>query len=395
MRQFLFAAVLSSSAVLWPASPALGVDHTVTATPGATFQPRDLTIAVGDTVTWTNGGGRHNVRADDDSFRCANGCDGQGGDGNPSTAGWSFTLTFNDPGEIAYFCEIHGAPGGIGMSGTVTVETSGGGEDPAPEPSPNRFKSGFEVEDFADWDERICPTCNVVASSIAEGESLFPQPGGYETDRDGDHWAYLAGSVDTDFDLVLWRWSGSEWITVASATSPSANESVSFNGDPGRYRWEVRSASGAGEFVLVFNNPNLAAGATNELIRSRDAARRGSFGLESAYFRGNRKRDYLIYDLPVDATEVEAEFWINPREGLFVKGKKHQILQALQGNEIIVKVVVLAPGAGEDDPRVFAQVRQGNNKFSARGFATLKTGKWRKIKIVWKSTQISIVLSFQ
>ena len=384
MKRLLFATVLSCSAVLWPASPALAADHTVTVGPGRTFQPSNLTIAVGDTVTWTNSGGVHSVRADDDSFRCANGCDGQGGNGDPST-GWSFTLTFNDPGEIAYFCEMHGAPGGIGMSGSITVEASGGGENPPPESPATRFKSGFEEEDFADWDDRICPTCNAVAAALTKGESLFPQAGGYETERDGEHWAYLEGSVDSDFDLFLWWWSGSEWISVASGTSPDANESVSFDGDPGLYRWEVRAVSGAGAFILVFNNPDLAAGATNELIRSEDAARRGSFGLESAYFKGNRKRDYLVYNLPVDAAEFEAEFRINPLEGLFVKGKKHQILQALQGDKIILKVFISAPERGEDDPRIFAQVRLGNNKFSTRGFATLKTGKWRKMKIVWKA----------
>ena len=62
---------------------------------------------------------------------------------NPSTASWSFTLTFNDPGTIAYFCEIHGAAGGIGMSGSITVEAKGGGGEDRP---PTRFNSGFEVE---------------------------------------------------------------------------------------------------------------------------------------------------------------------------------------------------------------------------------------------------------
>ncbi|MFN7941025.1 MAG: Calx-beta domain-containing protein [Thermoanaerobaculia bacterium] len=100
------------------AAPALATGHSVTAGPGTSFSPKNLTITAGDTVTWTNVGGTHNVAADDGSFRCANGCDGMGGNGNPAT-GWSFTLTFNSAGSIPYHCEVHG---GSGMTGTITVE---------------------------------------------------------------------------------------------------------------------------------------------------------------------------------------------------------------------------------------------------------------------------------
>lgn len=89
------------------------------------FTPSSLTIQAGDTVTWTNQQGTHNVQADDDSFRCANGCDGdgEGGSGDPASNEWSFTLTFEEPDDlIRYFCELHGGIGGVGMSGTITVE---------------------------------------------------------------------------------------------------------------------------------------------------------------------------------------------------------------------------------------------------------------------------------
>ena len=45
------------------------------------YEPSTLTINVGDTVTFTNTSGFHNVVSDADSvtaFRCANGCDGDG-----------------------------------------------------------------------------------------------------------------------------------------------------------------------------------------------------------------------------------------------------------------------------------------------------------------------------
>ena len=106
-------------------------EHTVSVLDNR-FEPRSLTIAPGDTVTWTNqGSNAHNVRADDGSFRCAEGCDGSGGDGRPSSAPWSVSLTFEDPGEIGYHCSLHGAPN-AGMFGTITVES----EEPPPEPPP-------------------------------------------------------------------------------------------------------------------------------------------------------------------------------------------------------------------------------------------------------------------
>jgi plastocyanin len=96
--------------------------NVIMAVPGNRFMPPVLTIKAGESVTWTNAGGFHNVRADDESFRCSNGCDKTGGDGAPSTNNWTFTLTFDQPGMVPFFCETHGAAGGNGMSGMVIVQ---------------------------------------------------------------------------------------------------------------------------------------------------------------------------------------------------------------------------------------------------------------------------------
>lgn len=83
------------------------------------FSPATLTISAGDTVTFINQGGFHNVAADDGSFRCAQSCIGSGGD--PSYVLWSSTVTLASPGTLGYHCEIHGAAG-QGMFGTITVQ---------------------------------------------------------------------------------------------------------------------------------------------------------------------------------------------------------------------------------------------------------------------------------
>ncbi len=84
-----------------------------------TFSPSTVTIVAGGTVTFVNLGGDHNVTANDGSFRCANGCDGSGGNGDPATNAWSVTITFRDAGSVPYNCEVHVA---VGMTATVIVQ---------------------------------------------------------------------------------------------------------------------------------------------------------------------------------------------------------------------------------------------------------------------------------
>lgn len=75
------------------------------------FYPDRLTIKAGDSVTFfpydsNDFSGIRNVAADDGSFRCANGCDGEGGNGAPAGPPWQFTRTFNTPGIVAYHDEV-------------------------------------------------------------------------------------------------------------------------------------------------------------------------------------------------------------------------------------------------------------------------------------------------
>jgi plastocyanin len=77
-----------------------------------TFQPGEITVSAGTTVTWTNedptahtvtSGTRDNPTGLFDS-------------GNVGS-GQSFSFTFDQPGTYNYFCRIH-----AGMKGTVIVE---------------------------------------------------------------------------------------------------------------------------------------------------------------------------------------------------------------------------------------------------------------------------------
>jgi plastocyanin len=92
----------------------------------AVFQPSTLQIHVGDTVTFANasaGTGMHNVHADNGSFQCSTSCSSP--NNAPSTASWSFQKTFTTAGTVAFHCDMHGAVGGVGMSGSITVLAAG------------------------------------------------------------------------------------------------------------------------------------------------------------------------------------------------------------------------------------------------------------------------------
>jgi plastocyanin len=117
---FFTASLLALPMTAW------SIDHPVTANTNLTFTPATINASVGDTVTFTNVGspaGFHNVRSDGPTmtFRCAQGCDGAGGNGAPSSTNWTSTITLTTAGSITFYCEVHGAPNGTGMAGTINV----------------------------------------------------------------------------------------------------------------------------------------------------------------------------------------------------------------------------------------------------------------------------------
>ncbi len=76
------------------------------------FDPPAVTVKAGTEITWTNlgAGPRHSATADDKSF-----------DTGLFGPKQSKTIKFDKPGTYAYYCTLHGGPGGDGMSGTITV----------------------------------------------------------------------------------------------------------------------------------------------------------------------------------------------------------------------------------------------------------------------------------
>lgn len=89
------------------------------------FLPKNLTVAPGDTVVWTNHGSDHTVVSDDGSFSST----ASGGATIP--VGQSFSHTFTTVGRYPYYCLLHGGPGGQDMSGVVRVAAPGENQPPA------------------------------------------------------------------------------------------------------------------------------------------------------------------------------------------------------------------------------------------------------------------------
>lgn len=80
-----------------------------------TFSPASVTIARGGTVAWVwrTGSNNHNVVPDTGTLPANSG---------PVASGPRvFQSTFGTAGTYRYYCTAHGGPGGVNMSGTVTV----------------------------------------------------------------------------------------------------------------------------------------------------------------------------------------------------------------------------------------------------------------------------------
>jgi plastocyanin len=106
------AALLVALAVL--AAPVRAATHAIDVRDGS-FRTPELTISLGDTVTWTNNGDDiHNVVSEEGTPVAF--------DSGNMLAGDTFSFTFTQPGIYDYTCTFHssGDPP-TGMVGTITV----------------------------------------------------------------------------------------------------------------------------------------------------------------------------------------------------------------------------------------------------------------------------------
>ncbi len=104
----------SGSAAPAESAPPAADPGTVTAMPENKFDPAELKVKVGDTVTWKNAGGFHTVTGGDGSPDASSPI----GDKPLSDPSATHQVTFDKPGTYPYFCQPHAA---LGMKGTIVV----------------------------------------------------------------------------------------------------------------------------------------------------------------------------------------------------------------------------------------------------------------------------------
>ena len=111
---------------------------------GLDFEPATVTVAQGDTVTWTvteSVGAPHSVTSGKLNEANAGTLFDSGSDGLKDD-GQSYKHTFKDAGVFDYFCRVHP----VDMTGQVIVLAPGQSAPPAIEPPPSEAETGIPPE---------------------------------------------------------------------------------------------------------------------------------------------------------------------------------------------------------------------------------------------------------
>lgn len=166
IRVVLPCLVLAALGTVSPA-PALAANRSIQVVDND-FTPSLVGVKPGESVTWTSSGANpHNVHFEDGGLIAPL---------PPIPGPWTTSRTFAAAGAYRYYCDIHGAPGGQGMSGIVFVNATGNVSPTASfTTSPNRAQVGAPV--------------SFNASGSRDPDGSIAQ---YEWDLDGD------GSFETN-----------------------------------------------------------------------------------------------------------------------------------------------------------------------------------------------------
>jgi plastocyanin len=107
-------------------------------TSGMSFSPSELTIEIGDTVTFINTGGSHNVNGTQATFP-----NNPESFGNSVGTGWTYQHIFSIVGEYDFQCNPHASHG---MTGKVIVQSNTSTQNLDFESHSNIFPNPFQNE---------------------------------------------------------------------------------------------------------------------------------------------------------------------------------------------------------------------------------------------------------
>ena len=180
-----------------------------------------------------------------------------------NAGGYNWTSQGEDPGGAGCASEIYaegvmvheaGHGLGLGHSGvsgaTMFASVSYCNNNPASTEADDA--SGLQALYGAGFSSNYYTHTNYLSGT---GVTQYQPCGTYYWGNTGNQLGSLRGPAGTDFDLYLWRWNGSSWVQVASATSVSNNEDITYNGAAGWYLWGVYSYSGSGTYHFYKASP--------------------------------------------------------------------------------------------------------------------------------------------
>ncbi len=125
--------------------------------------------------------------------------------------------------------------------------------------SPNRLLfSGLTPESGGGGVPSTCTGGTLYTGSVgfAGDYDLHPNGSYYYSSVSGSHKGCLAGPTSgADLDLYLQKWNGSSWVIVARGETATSNETVTYSGTAGYYRWQVYAYSGSGSYNLWIVHP--------------------------------------------------------------------------------------------------------------------------------------------
>ena len=177
---------------------------------GIVFEPKNITINVGDTVEWINEQGVHNVNGKKSHPRNKNNPESFG---NEVGAGWTYRFTFTKPGLYKYHCDPHLS---ADMGGTIEVK------EVLKEGRYDSISNKISSDIFRHWKDNLKKKVNRLEKSYTfEDEELDVEA--TLTLIPGTNKLNIDGGADSENDFIVINFD------VDPELLPKAWEEISFN----------------------------------------------------------------------------------------------------------------------------------------------------------------------
>jgi LPXTG-motif cell wall-anchored protein len=238
--------------------------------PAFNFDPKEVTVKVGDTVKWTNSStNAHTVTSADGSTFDAGNLD----------PGKDFSFTFTKAGTFVYYCKYHGNKDGSGMAGTVTVQ-----EAAAPQPTAAPAPAAGAPTGSVDAADQPVVDGSITVASVNAGQDGFivahldegGQPGkviGHTAVKKGDNKdVKIKLEQDVKAGDKLWPMLHIDAGTVGTYEFPGADVPVIVNGNVVMKQITITEAA-----------PAPAAEAKDALEVADQPLKNGSITIEEVY----------------------------------------------------------------------------------------------------------------